>query len=77
MRLATIEIKGERRVAVLSADGVSVRPLAASAGPAATSMLAAIAGWTELKGQLDGHLDAAVPTDSVTLLAPIPRPPRN
>ncbi|WP_246088383.1 fumarylacetoacetate hydrolase family protein [Phreatobacter stygius] len=77
MRLATIEIKGEQRVAVLSPDGGTVRPLTSSAGAAATSMLAAIADWAGLRARIDSLLEAAVPVDSVKLLAPIPRPRRN
>ena len=74
MRLATIELNGEQRVAVLSEDGMSVRPLA---GAAASSMLAAIAGWAELGPKLHAQLEAPVAREAVRLLAPIPRPRRN
>ncbi|CEJ09791.1 Ureidoglycolate lyase [bacterium YEK0313] len=74
MRLATIEVKGERRVAILSEDGASVRPLASGAAP---SMLAAIAAWPKLSAGIETHLEAPVARETVRLLAPIPRPGRN
>lgn len=77
MRLVTIETGNRRHVAQLSADGQSVRALTSGAGEAATSMIAAIAGWNGLAARLDDVLDAPVPLSSVTLLAPIPRPARN
>ncbi|MCZ0734668.1 fumarylacetoacetate hydrolase family protein [Phreatobacter sp. AB_2022a] len=74
MRLATIEVKGERRVAILSEDGASVRPLASGAAP---SMLAAITAWAKLSAGIEAHLEAPVARETVRLLAPIPRPGRN
>jgi 2-keto-4-pentenoate hydratase/2-oxohepta-3-ene-1,7-dioic acid hydratase in catechol pathway len=77
VRLVTIETGGRRQVAVLSRDGTTVRPVGASAGEAAGSMLALIAAWQGLAGSLDSHLGEPVPLAGVKLLAPIPRPARN
>ncbi|WP_293421505.1 fumarylacetoacetate hydrolase family protein [Phreatobacter sp.] len=77
MRLVTIETGGRRQVAALSRDGMTVRPVAASAGEAAGSMLALIAAWQGLAGAMEPHLGEPVPLAGVKLLAPIPRPARN
>ncbi len=76
MRIATYESKGQRRVGIVSADGLQVTPLQLTPEQAHTGALALItsgkplAQWPRLEAE-------TVAVASVKLIAPLPVPRRN
>ncbi|MCF4167354.1 fumarylacetoacetate hydrolase family protein [Zavarzinia compransoris] len=71
MKFVTVLIAGTEKVALLDAEAGTVRPLAG-----VSTMLDLIERYEALKGGLSFAGDA-LPLESVSLLAPMPRPPRN
>ena len=72
MKLASVKHAGERRVGIVSADGLSISPVALTAEEAAKGVAALI-------GKDLGALDllSPIPLSEVEIEAPVPRPDRN
>lgn len=77
MRIATYEQDQQRRVGVVSEDGLSVQALDVAEGVAALGALGLIEAYGDASQLASLSRGAATSLDSVQLLAPIPRPRRN
>ena len=77
MRIATYMTGDQRRVGVVSEDGLSVRALDVAAAIAEQGVLGLIETYGEQSRLNQVGLGDATPLASVKLLAPIPRPKRN
>ncbi len=76
MRYATFIHDGSQKVGAVSADGLSVTPLALSAAEAELGVLALVN--SQMRGEaLPAPVGAAVAVAQIRLVAPVPRPRRN
>ncbi len=76
MRYATFIHDGSQKVGAVSADGLSVTPLALSAAEAELGVLALVN--RQMRGEaLPAPVGAAIAVAQIRLMAPVPRPRRN
>jgi 2-keto-4-pentenoate hydratase/2-oxohepta-3-ene-1,7-dioic acid hydratase in catechol pathway len=76
LRIASYQLNGQTHLGIVTADGLSIRPLALTAEQAAHGALTLIGTGLDVGALLEPDVQA-VPLSAVKLQAPIPRPRRN